>query len=153
MTKPFIIAFVASIGLGYILVNPWVLLYYLIFLAVATTIVLFIVVSSLVKRTSEWKTALLCMAVGYTAALSSYIIQSYLSSRIVNKRDSVISALYVYRDKYGHFPQTTQEALNNIMVLRANYVLDTTSENFTLYTKDFYGMPWVFTSKDSTWGR
>jgi hypothetical protein len=153
MSKPLIIAFLTAIGFGYFLVNPWVLFYYLFFLAFATAVVLVIVVLSLIKRTRDWKTAILCLAVGYTAVLSSYGIQSYLSSRIVKQRDLVIVALYNYRDKYGGFPETVQQVSCDVSSLRANYVPDAGLRNFTLYTKDIFGMPWVFSSKDSTWTR
>jgi len=153
MIKPLIIAFILAIGFGYFLVNPWVLLYYLVFLAIATLVVLIIVVFSLTKRTRHWKTALICLAVGYTAVLSSYCITSYLSTRIVKQQNHFVTSLYQYRDKFGHFPPTAQGLPNNISALRGNYVPDSTLRKFKLYTRDLYGFPLVFSSKDSAWGR
>jgi hypothetical protein len=153
MTKQFLIAFIAAIGFGYVLINPWVLLYYLFFLAIATAVVLIVVVVSLIKRTKDWKTALLCLAVGYTAVLSSYSLQSYLTSEAVKKRDHLIVALYGYRDKYGRFPPSAKEVSSEVSPLKANYIPDTTLQNFTLYARDLFGFPWIFSSKDSTWTR
>jgi hypothetical protein len=149
----FILGFAAAIALGFFLVNPWVFAYYLILLAIATIIVLLLVVASLIGKTKEWKKALLWLAVGYTAALTSYCIQLYSSSKISNERNSVIVALYNYHDRYNKFPSSAKELSIDLSSFRGRYVPDTSLQNFRLYTKDLYGMPWVFNSKDSTWGR
>jgi hypothetical protein len=153
MTKQFTIAFITAIGFGFVLLNPWILAYYIAFLAIVTLLGLVIIVHSLFRRTKNWKVTMLCLAVGYTAAFVAFGMDSYLSFQLVKKRNYVIDSLYKYKQHVGHFPQTMVEASNEMTSLRAHYIVDSSLANFTLYAKDLHGMPWVFSSKVSRWGR
>lgn len=44
-----------------------------------------------------------------------------------------------------------EEILQDISLLRVNYLPDSALHNFVLYARDLYGFPWIFSSKDSAW--
>ena len=153
MTKRLLISLIVVLGLGFILLNPWIFAYYLIVLIIATVIVLGIVISSLFKGKKTWKMPLFYLTIFYLAGLTSYGINSYQSLQIIQKRNQVIRGLYDYHNKNGQFPKSLDYASFNVRSIRATYLTDSSLQSFMLYTKDIYGFPWVFNSKDSTWGR
>jgi hypothetical protein len=153
MVKSFIIAFLASIVLGFILTSPYLFALYLILLPIAVVIALIVIIWSFVYRKPHWKMALLCLAAEFSAILISQSIQSYLNSQYQKKREQVISELYNYRNKYGHFPSNEKELSNDLSSLNAHFIPDSTLQSFKLYTRGMYGFPWDFSSKDSTWER
>lgn len=153
MPKQFLIAFPIAIGAGFILMNPYAVLYFYFFLLLATVIGSGFIIHSLFYKTSLWKPTLLWLAAGYTIAITSYSVQKFKHSQFRKERNKVITALYYHRSETGKFPSSLIEVLDDSSFLRANYYPDSALQNFVLRIKDIYGFPWAFSSKDSSWGR
>jgi hypothetical protein len=153
MLKQFLIAFPIAIGIGFVLLNPYAVVYFYFFLLFATVIGLVIIIHSVFNKTSLWKPTLLWLAVGYTIAITSYCVQNFKHSQFRKERNKIITALYHHRSETGKFPSALTEVSDDNSFLRANYYPDPALQNFVLRLKDFYGFPWAFSSKDSSWGR
>lgn len=151
MSKRFIIAFLAAIAFGYLLVNPWAFFIYAGLLIITTAFAVIVIVMSLVNKTKIWKTTLLYLVIAFTPLPSSFIFMSYISYQIDKQKKEVISALYSFHDKHGNFPPAVPSFVSLASYLRPTYSIDTDLNNFTLHIKGLYGFPQRFSSRDSTW--
>ena len=124
---------------------------YISFLPILSAVGLLIVVISLFKKDSKWKIAFQILSFCFIAAITTRVIFIFLENRNRQGRDEVISAIYQYHQRKGKFPATLGELPKPITSPRFNYIPNSTFTNFKLHSRDLYGIPRMFTSKDSLW--
>ncbi|MES2776403.1 MAG: hypothetical protein V4722_19660 [Bacteroidota bacterium] len=154
MSKTNIIGVLVSIVAGLALtLTPYAYALYLLFLAAASILVLIFILTSILRKNSDWKMPLKFLSFGLVAALTTYLTFNFLEYQNKKRGDNVISALYDYRQKEGRFPGKISELPKSISQTRGNYIPDPTLTNFRFYYRDLYGFPRIFSGKDSAWER
>lgn len=150
--KQYILAALGSVIVGLAMsLSVYLFMGFIIFLCIASLVLLILIVESLLKKTSFWKQALLFLSFGLIVVFTTQGTFTIRQNWDRNNRDKVVSFIYDYHRRDGKFPRSLQDLPRSLNSRKFNYVPDSSLSSFKIYHRDLFGFPHVFNSKDSVW--